>query len=126
MKADDPKLILDDLLSRWHFHCKHYNPLPSTGADPMFRNAVSAKGWDTTADIADDTLNATQMQAIDFHVSELKDPYRAAIHILARNCYTGRSVWHSPRLPQDLAQRVIIVADARAMLQTRLIRAGVM
>lgn len=122
---NDSNVILDDILSRWHFHCKHFNPVPVCGADPMFRNAVSPKGWDTTADIADDTVNCAQMKAVDFHVGEMQDPHRAAIHILARNCYTGRSVWISPRLPANSEERAVIVLEARNQLTRRLIAAGV-
>lgn len=126
MMRNDLNVILDDVLSRWHFHCKHYSPVPVAGADPMFRNAISSKGWDSTSDIADDTVNAAQMKAVDFHVSEMKDPHRAAIHVLARNCYTGRSVWISPRLPANQEERALIVLEARNILTHRLIAGGVM
>ena len=125
MMHNDSQAILDDLLSRWHHHCKHFSPVPVGGADPMFRNAVSPKGWDSTADIADDTVNHAQMKALDFHVSEMQDPHRAAIHVLARNCYTGRSVWLSPRLPADREERAVIVMEARNILTRRLMAAGV-
>lgn len=123
---NDSNVILDDILSRWHHHCKHFSPVPVSGADPMFRNAVSPKGWDSTADIADDTVNSAQMKAVDFHVSEMQDPHRAAIHVLARNCYTGRSVWISPRLPVDREERAVVVMEARIILTRRLMAAGMM
>lgn len=125
MMRNDVNVILDDILSRWHHHCKHFSPVAVCGADPMFRNAVSPKGWDTTADIADDTVNSAQMKAVDFHVSEMQDPHRAAIHVLARNCYTGHSVWMSPRLPSDKEERAVVVMEARNMLTRRLMTAGV-
>lgn len=123
---NDVNVILDDILSRWHFHCKHYSPVPVAGADPMFRNAVSPKGWDSTADIADDTVNAAQMKAVDFHVGEMKDPHRTAIHVLARNCYSGCAVWSSPRLPLNGDEVAVIVLEARNMLTRKLMAAGVM
>lgn len=123
---NDSKAILDDILSRWHHHCKTYRVVGQSGADPMFRNAVSPKGWDSTADIADDSVNRAQMKAVDFHVGEMEDPYKAAIYVTARNCYTGRSVWLSPRLPTDPAARAVIIMDARMMLERRLIAGGVM
>jgi len=126
MMRNDSNVILDDILSRWHHHCKHYSPVPIAGADPMFRNAVSPKGWDSTADIADDTVNAAQMKAVDFHVSEMRDPHKAAIYILARNCYTGREVWFSPRLPADKEERRVIVLEARNELCRRLMAAGML
>lgn len=123
---DDSRAILDDLLARWHHYCKYFSPVPVSGADPMFRNAVSSKGWDNTSDIAEDAVNGAQMKAIDFHVSEMADPHRAAIHVLARNCYTGRSVWISPRLPADALERGVIVLEARNQLTRRLMAAGVL
>lgn len=123
---NDSKAILDDILSRWHHHCKTYQVVRQSGADPMFRNAKSPNHWDSTADIADDSGNSAQMKAVDFAVSEMQDPHRAAIYVNARNCYTGRSVWLSPRLPTDPAARALVIGEARSMLMRRLIAAGVM
>ena len=123
---NDSNAILDDLLARWHHHCKHYSPVPVAGCDPMFRNAVSPKGWDSTADIADDTVNSAQMKAVDFHVGEMKEPYRAAIYITARNCYTGHNVWLSPRLPADRDEREIVILEARNIITRKLMAAGAM
>lgn len=126
MMRNDVNVILDDILSRWHHHCKHFSPVPVSGADPMFRNARISRYWDTTEQIADATVDAAQMKAVDFHVSEMQDPHRAAIHVLARNCYTGRSVWISPRLPADREEREVVVMEARIILTRRLMTAGVM
>lgn len=123
---NDSAAILDDLLARWHHHCKGYSPVPVCGADPMFRNAKSGKGWDSTSEVIEDELNGKIMAAIDFQVSEMADPHRSAIYVLARNLYTGRSVWLSPRLPKDAVERAQIVAGARIMLTRRLVSAGVM
>lgn len=124
--------ILDDLLSRWHGWMKSFSPVPIQGADPMFRQAKSGRSWDTTDDLIEAEINGQVMKAIDFHVSELPDdpkagrPYRSAIYCIARNCYTGRKVWLSPRLPQDPQERGVVLMEARNMLTRRLIAAGVM
>lgn len=117
---------LEDILSRWHHYCKQYSPVPVSGADPMFRAAVSPKGWDDTSDIADDAVHRQQMAAVDFAVSEMQDPYKAAIYIKARCCYTGNNSWLSPRLPQDPLERGVVVRDALRQLTKRLIAAGVL
>lgn len=122
---NDSHEILSDLLARWHHYCKHYSAVPVAGADPMFRMARSSRHWQTEEQVRDAEINNSIMKAIDFHVSEMKDPHRAAIHILARNCYTGRSVWISPRLPVDLEERQVVIAEARNMLTRRLMAAGV-
>lgn len=129
---NDSAAILDDLLSRYHAWARAFSAVPTCGADPMFRNAKSGKGWDSTSEVIDDELTGSTMQAVDFHIGELPDdqstgrPYRSAIYCLARNCYTGRNVWMSPRLPRDAEKRAAVVAEARIMLTRRLVSAGVM
>jgi hypothetical protein len=125
MMRDDSAQILDDLLSRWHGYCQGYR-LSAQSADPMFRQALRAKGEQTLEAISEDQWHKNTMKAIDFHVGEMADPYRAAIYILARNLHSGRQVWLSPRLPSDPLARGEVVAKARTMLMERLFRAGVM
>ena len=123
---NDSAAILDDLLSRWHSHCRAYKANQQTPRDPMFRNTKSGRGWDSTEEIIEDEIHGSMMEAIDFQVSEMQDPYRAAIYALARNLSTGRSVWMSPRLPQDPLERATVVAEARNQITNRLMRCGVM
>lgn len=118
--------ILDDWLSRWHAWGKSYKANQQTARDPVFRDAKSGRGWDSIDEIIEDDLIGSTLESIDFHVSEMQDPYRAAIYVLARNLSTGRSVWLSPRLPQDPIERGIVVAEARNQLTKRLMAAGVM
>ena len=126
MMRNDSKAILDDILSRWHSWSRGYSPLAVVAVDPMFRGEISRSGWDTSDDIIDAQLNGKIMEAVEFQVGEMKDPYRSAIHITARNCATGRSVWSSPRLPTDPLERGAIVVAARDQLTQRLMAAGVM
>lgn len=123
---NDSAAILDDLLSRWHSHCRAYRANQQAPRDPIFRDAKSGRGWDTTADVIEDEIHGSMMEAIDFQVSEMQDPHRAAIYVLARNLSTGRSVWLSPRLPVDPLERATVVAEARNQLTSRLMRCGVM
>lgn len=123
---NDSASILDDLLARYHAWAKAYSPVPTRGADPMFRNVKSGKSWDSTSDVIEDELNGKTMEAVDFHIGEISDPHRAALYILARNCYTGRNVWLSPRLPADPMERGVVIMEARTRLTRRLMAAGVM
>jgi hypothetical protein len=131
---NDSAAILDDLLSRWH-HWMKGKPLNGVDRldDPMFRDTANRSGWDSSSDIIDADLLSHTMRAIDFQVSGdgrgqggMQEPYRAAIYCIARNCYTGRKVWMSPRLPQDPEERGVLLLEARNMLTIRLISAGVM
>ena len=125
MMRNDSKAILDDILSRWHSWARGYRPVTTRGADPMFREARSSKQWDSMDDVIDEEITAKIMKAVDFQVSEMQDPHRSAIYVLARNCYTGRSVWISPRLPANVEERAVIVLEARNLLTRRLMSAGV-
>lgn len=125
MMRDETDQILDDWLSRWHAHCKGYR-LSVQSADPMFRQSLRAKGEQTIEAIAEDMWLSNAMRGIDFQVSEMKDPFKAAIYINARNCYTGHNVWISPRLPAEKTARDAVVQTARAELIARLLRAGIM
>jgi len=123
---NDSQHILDDVLSRWHSWAKSYKANQQTPRDPIFRDAKSGRGWDSTDEIIEDEIQNSMMEAVDFQVSEMQDPYRAAIYILARNLSTGRSVWLSPRLPVDPMERATIISEARIQLTRRLQAAGVM
>lgn len=131
---NDSAAILDDLLSRWH-HWMKEKPLNGVDRldDPAFRDTSTRSGWDSSSDIIDADLMSHTMRAIDFVVSGdmkgqggMQEPYRAAIYCIARNCYTGRKVWMSPRLPQDPEERGVVLMEARNILTRRLISAGVM
>lgn len=133
MLMNDPDKILDDLLSRWHGWMREK---PVNGVDrlddPAFRDVQSA-GYDVSDDEADERINAHRMATVDFCVSGdsrgqggLEQPYRTAIYFLARNCYTGRKVWLSKRLPKDPMELGVIICEARNILMRRLMAAGVM
>lgn len=122
---------LDGLLREWHQWQIGYSPIPTCGADPMFRNAKSGKGWDSTDEVIDDELHGSTMEAIDCQVQELPDvpqlqPYRSAIYAIARNLHVNANVWMSPRLPKDPMERGVVIMEARNALTRRLIAAGVL
>ena len=123
---NDSRLILDDILSRWHSWARNYKANQQTPRDPVFRDAKSGRGWDSTDEIIEDEITNSMMEAVDFQVGEMKDPHRAAIYVLARNLSTGRSVWLSPRLPVDPVERAAVVAEARSQITKRLLDVGVM
>lgn len=134
MMFNDSSHILDDLLSRWHHRCMGFKTVRQSGATASFRRASSNRVWDTTDEVLEDVAMRTTMEAMDFHIlgdpethqGGLEDPYYSAIIILARNCYTGRKVWLSPRLPKDPIERGTIILEARNQLTKRLLSAGVM
>lgn len=117
---------LDDLLSRYHAWAKAYKANFQPRSGPMFRNAKSSRGWDTTADVIDEEVTNAQMEAVDFQVSEMRDPHRTCVYVMARNAYTGRKVWMSPRLPSDREELAVVIQEARNQIMGRLLKAGVL
>lgn len=122
---DESREILDSLLADWHMWASGYSP-STHGTAPMFGQMVSSRQWDSEDDVLDSNLHRSQMRTVDFCISELEPLHRTAIDIQARNLVTGRSVWTSARLPQDVERRAVIVADARIALTKRLATAGVL
>lgn len=92
----------------------------------MFCKAISPRHWQLTEELADETIHASTMQAVNFAVFELPPDQRTAIQINARNLATGKNVWTSARLPTDLQARQLLLADAKSALMARLAGAGIL
>ena len=120
------RYALDDLLAEWHRWSIGYSVLGQHGTAPMFNGLVSSKQWDSESDVIDGNLHHSQMEAVDFHISEMQPLHRTAIGIQARNLATGHSVWTSARLPADLEARSLIVREARNTLMNKLTSAGIL
>ena len=124
--TDQIRYMLDDLLAQWHQWAKGFSIVGQHGTAPMFNGLVSSKQWDSESDVLDGNIHHSQMQTVDFHISELEPLHRTAIGINARNLVTGRSVWTSARLPENVEARAVILATARNILQNRLASAGIL
>lgn len=126
MKRDiDTRSALDDILIEWHRYCDGYRPMADLGSSPMFRSYRTSKQYEETADIADGALHKDRCEAVSFHLGEMTSIQQTAIQINARNLSTGRAVWTSARLPTNLDERAILLAEARNDLSRRLSAAGV-
>jgi len=123
---DETRYILDSLLEEWHRWAKGFSITGAHGTAPMFQGMASSRQWDSESDVVDGTLHNTQMESVDFHINELQPVHRTAIQIQARNLHTGRSVWTSARLPENVAERAVILLEARNILSMRLANAGVL
>ena len=118
--------LLKDILSRWHVWASGYQANAGRTACAMFSNAKTPNHWQTADSVTDEQIDANGLRAVDFQVSEMEEPYKSAIYEYARNCYTGHSVWRSPRLPADREARIMVLAEAKAQISERLINAGVL
>jgi hypothetical protein len=122
---DETKEILDSLLGEWHRWSKGFQVVAGHGTSAMFTGVRSSRQWDSEHDVVDGALHNEQMKAVDFHIGELCDNFRTALGINARNIVTGKSVWSSPRLPENQKDRCELLANARFELVIRLRSAGI-
>lgn len=123
---NDSRYLLDDLLSNWHRWASGFSALGSHTVAPMFQGFSTSRQWDAVQDIVESEINGDQMAAVDFHINELEPIHRTAIGIQARNLVTGKNVWTSARLPQDIEERCLCLAAARNKLTASLVKAGIM
>jgi len=123
---NDSYEILNAMLCDWHRWAKGYQHASGINTSPMFREAKNGRQWDTLDEIMDGDIENSRMAAVDHIIMALCDIYRTALQIQARNLHTGRSVWSSARLPQDMAERQQILADARQALTVKLRDGGML
>ena len=107
---------LDKRLIEWHWWCKGYLICSQPKTSAMFATAKSSRQWDSEHSVNDDLLNHSEMESLDFQIDQLLPIQRTAIQINARNLATGRSVWRSARLPEDIEERQTILREARNAL----------
>ena len=124
--TDNSRQLLNDILCQWHNWCRSYSAVKPVSAGPVFRDTRSGRQWDSMDDVIEREIDGDRMAAVDFHVNELPPEQRTALQIEARNLVTGRPVWYSLRLPNDVRERAILVGTARAALMARLVDAGIL
>lgn len=118
MKRD---IDLIELLCIWWRHESQWTPVegyprecPSTAGYRASRQYDDQNGAQETAAIGQLAVHVGHI------VAAMHEPYRTALHMLARNRSSGVSVWVSPRLPADKDARAVVVADALQMFGERL------
>ena len=125
MTANDQNAILDDLLCQWSEWAKGEQASRGYGNSAAgFSLYRASRQYDDTNGGLDAELDKSTMRTIDFQVSQMQDPYRAAIHMNAKNLQAGRTVFRSPRVPEGI-EGANILRTARASLILRLVNAGV-
>jgi hypothetical protein len=118
---------LNDLLSRWHAHCQGYSAgkgYPS--ADAVCKHAKTSSVWDGWNGAQDEAASRQIMAEFDAAMWDIPQPYLTALQFQARNLYTGKQVWTSPRLPTDDIERGVLLMEARVRLMKGLARRGVL
>jgi len=118
---------LNDLLRRWHAHClgySHGKGYPSV--DSACRYSRTSRQYDDQNGALDSAVDSKIMEGVDGVMWNIQQPYLTALQFQARNLFTGKQVWTSPRLPVDPQERAVILIEARNILLRGLAKAGVM
>lgn len=118
---------LESVLCRWH----QWQQADTVGKGYNRRSLVCgehmvSRQYDDANGALDDSLEDSTMRTVEFQVSEMRDPHRAAIYCLAQALTIGVAVFTSPRLPRDKAERDAVVVQARRIISARLTTAGVL
>lgn len=121
---------LNDLLSRWHEYRHGYRAARGhSGSNAACRDAGSGSAWDWINGAEEARAEQQIMRGVDAAVERVPDEprhWRTAIHFEARNLHSGAAVWLSPHLPQNRAEREVLVMEARNRLMLELRKEGVM
>lgn len=118
---------LESILCRWH----QWQQADRVGRGFNRRSLVFgdyrvSRQYDDENSALDAGIEHDTMKAVDFQVTEMKDPHRAAIYCLAQALTVGVAVFTSPRLPWDKEERAAVVAQARKIITGKLMAAGVL
>lgn len=123
----DVNQALNDLLTRWHQWSSSYTfgkGYPSI--DSACRSSRTSRQYDDSNGALDAAVENKIMEAFDAAVWTIDQPYLTALQFQARNLFTGRQVWTSPRLPVHDGERQVLMMEARNRLLRALARSGVM
>lgn len=123
--ADVVNAEIDDLLILWHNHLMHGGIVRKCKSSSVGDYYTTSCQYDDQNGALDAALEIRKVNAVDFAVSEMVDPYRAAMHMQAKALTLGIEVFISPRMPTDPAERVRVTKMARRMVCHNLARAGV-
>jgi hypothetical protein len=112
--------LLDGVLQRWHASCKSEGLTPERTVCASFRRTPTPRAEQFEHELAEESIEDAQLQAIQFHVDQLSPEHRTALQFEARNLNARVKVWRSPRLPVDPKARESLIREAREALAGRL------
>lgn len=124
MMRDNPDNLLDGILQDWHAASRAEPLVPERTECVTFAHHATNRGADFEHEIAEESIDATRMQAIQFHIDQLSPLHRTALEFEARNLNARVKVWRSARLPEDKAAREAVIKAARDDLMRRLANDG--
>lgn len=121
--------LLDGLLADWYKYSRGYRMTRGfSNQDSTCRDYRAPGHWDWQNGASDEKAEKMVMRAVNDAIDRVpNDPRRwnTAIQFEARNLHCGYSVWISPHLPRDKAEREVLVLEARTRLLIELRKGGV-
>lgn len=110
----DNSALLDDLLIRWHEHCKRFSMAKGYSARAAGCDSWQAsKQYDTETTTHSDNLDHAQVREFDEFMDKLhsdRPQYYLAIALNAKNLSVGAFVYSNPRLPKGGELKALTVA----------------
>jgi hypothetical protein len=105
---------LNSLLAQWHGWCASQKEVDGyKKQSAAFLDALTSRQYDDANGALDAHVDVVLMEAVDAVIDRIIDPWRTALAIQARNLWTGKAVWNSPRLPSCQMARTQILVEAR-------------
>lgn len=126
MMRNDIDAILDDLLvshHKWSRRIGFGKGYP--GQSASCKDARASRQYDDGNGALDASIDDSRMEAFDAVLYRVPQPHLTALQFHAMNLATGRSVWSSPRLPQDPEERHVLLLEARNKITKELALDGV-
>ena len=110
MKRD---IDLIELLCLWWRHESQWTPVEGYPREcPSTAGYRASRQYDDQNGSQEADARSQLAVHIGHIVAAIEEPYRSALHMVARNRSSGVSVWVSPRLPADKDARAAVVAEA--------------
>ena len=102
-----------DLLELWWKAESQWSPVEGYPTEcPSCRDYRTSRQHDDTNGADETDARGRLIRHIAGVITNIDEPYRTALYLVARNRATGTQVWDSARLPRDTKQRAMIVTDA--------------
>ena len=119
---------IDELLEAWHRHRSSWALAKGySNTDATCRDFRTPGHWDWRNGAEDARADRIEVDAVDAAMDQVPNAprrWRTALEFHARNLVTGAAVWRSPVLPQEPAEREVLLLEAKNKLVTALYKAG--
>ena len=134
MMQNDIQQLLSSMLADWHIWSHHTHARSGyPGKAAGFGQSKSNSQYDWEAGVESDLVDKRIMEGFDGAAERIRrgdidagTVFYVALCFEARNLAVRYQVWSSPRLPENRAEREVLILEARNRLLKELARDGVL